>query len=107
MTTEAQRRIRDEQKKDFPRLGEKEDIILYRMLVRQDEQGRQSHLVPIAKVEDHPYKGLIDLEYLTFETFGEGEKAIANLIVTLKGERYVTTWLDEIHELEWNSRQQF
>ena len=108
MTTEAQRRIREEQKKDFPRLEEKQDIILYRMAIRQDEQGRQSHLVPIAKVTDDPiYKELIDLEYLTYEVFGEGDRAIANLIVTLKGERYLSTWLDEVHELEWNSRQQF
>ena len=108
MATEAQKRIREEQKKDFPRLGEKQDIILYRISIRQDEQGRQSHLVPIAKVTEDPiYKELIDLEYLTYEVFGEGDRAIANLIVTLKGQRYLYTWLDEVHELEWHSRQQF
>ena len=108
MATEAQKKIRDAQKPDFPRLEEKQDIILYRISIRQDEQGRQSHLVPIAKINEDPiYKELIDKEYLTYEQFGEGDKAIANLIITLKGQRYLYTWLDEVSELEWNSRQQF
>lgn len=90
------------------RLTEKQEIILYRIALRQDEQGRQSSMVRLSEIEgDEVYKELVDLEYLTYEQFGEGKAAIANLIVTLPGMRYCYDHLDEMASLDAKSRQQF
>ena len=90
------------------RLSEQQDIILYRLSILQDEQGRQSSMKLKSDIMSDPlYTEMIDLEYLTFEQYGEGPDAIASLIVTLKGQRYLYDHIDEIHKLEWNSRQQF
>lgn len=90
------------------RLSEKHDIILYRISIRQDEQGRQSSMVRLKDTEENEvYRELIDLDYLTYEQYGEGKAAIANLIVTLKGMRYCYEYLDDIAALDKNSRQQF
>ena len=49
------------------RLTEKQKIILYRIALRQDEQGRQSSMVRLSEIEgDEVYKELVDLEYLTY-----------------------------------------
>lgn len=90
------------------RLSEQQEIILYRLSVLQDEQGRQSSMILKKDLMNDPlYTELLDLEYLTFEQYGEGNDAIANLIVTLAGQRYLFNHIDEIHKTEWNSRQQF
>lgn len=90
------------------RLTEKQEIILYRLALLQDEQGRQSSMVRLSELEnDKGYKELVDLEYLTYEQFGEGKAAIANLIVTLPGMRYCYDHLDEMAALDAKSRQQF
>ena len=90
------------------RLSEQQDIILYRLSILQDEQGRQSSMKLKSEIMGDPfYTELIDREFLTFEQYGEGPDAIASLIVTLKGQRYLYDHIDEIHKLEWNSRQQF
>ena len=90
------------------RLSEKQEIILYRLSILQDEQGRQSSMVLMNQLMGDPtYKELLDLEYLTYEQYGEGDDAIANLIVTLKGSRYCFEHLDEVAALDKKSRQQF
>ena len=89
-------------------LSEKQKIILYRLSILQDEQGRQSSMVPKATLlADPTYKELLDLEFLTYEQYGEGDDAIANIIVTLKGSRYCYDHLDEVAALDKASRQQF
>ena len=90
------------------RLSEKQEIILYRLSILQDEQGRQSSMMMKDKLmSDSTYKELLDLEYLTYEQYGEGDEAVANLIITLKGQRYLYDHLDEAFELDRNSRQQW
>lgn len=85
-----------------------QDIILYRLAILQDEQGRQSSMKLKSELEnDEFYAELLEREYLTYEQYGEGPDAIASLIVTLKGERYLYEHLDEIHKLDRSSRQQF
>ena len=90
------------------RLSEKQEIILYRLSILQDEQGRQSSMKLKSEIMSDPfYTELLDLEYLTFEQYGEGPDAIASLIVTLKGQRYLYNDLDRISKLDRESRQQF
>ncbi len=89
-------------------LNDKQKIILYRIAIRQDEQDRKSNLLPKTKMlESDIYKDLLDLGYLTYQEFGEGDEAIVNLIITLEGMRYCYDNIDEIAELDKNSRQQF
>ena len=81
-------------------LTEKQRVILYRLAARQDEQGRETAHLRLSELEaSELYKDLIDLEYLTFSQFGEDDKAIAQLIVTMKGERYCHEHLDELSAL--------
>lgn len=90
------------------RLSEQQEIILYRLSILQDEQGRQSSMKLKSEIVSDPfYTEMLDLEYLTFEQYGEGDDAIASLIVTLKGQRYLYNHLDEIAQLDKGSRQQF
>ncbi|MGI6220545.1 MAG: hypothetical protein ACOYIP_01530 [Coriobacteriales bacterium] len=90
------------------RLSEQQEVILYRLSILQDEQGRQSSMKLKSEITSDPfYTELIDLEYLTFEQYGEGPDAIASLIVTLKGQRYLYEHLDEISKLDRESRPQF
>ena len=90
------------------RLNEQQEIILYRISILQDEQGRRSSMMLKDKLmENKDYTELLDLEYLTYEQYGEGPEAVASLIITLKGERYLYNHLDEVFELERNSRQQW
>ena len=90
------------------RLSEKQEIILYRISILQDEQGRRSSMMLKDKMmADETYTQLLDLEYLTYEQYGEGPDAVAQIIITLKGERYLYDHLDDVHQLEWESRQQF
>lgn len=83
-------------------------IVLYRIAIRQDEQGRQPTYLKAAQLEANDlYQDLLESQYLTYEQFGEGEKAIASLMVTLKGLRYCTDNIDEISALDRSSRPQF
>ena len=93
---------------EFKKLSEKQEIILYRLCLLQDEQYRQASFKSISELENDPfYREMIDEEYLTYEKLGFGDKAVGRLIVTLKGERYCANDLERISKLEWNSRQQF
>ena len=90
------------------RLSEKQELILYRIAIRQDEQDRQpSLLYKKTMLEDPIYTELLDLEYLAYEEYGEGDEAIASLFVTLAGERYCVKHIDEIAKLDRESRPQF
>lgn len=90
------------------RLSEQQEIILYRIAILQDEQGRRSSMMLKDQLmANESYKELLDLEYLTYEQYGEGADAVASLIITLKGQRYLYNHLDEVSELERNSRQQW
>ncbi len=90
------------------KLTEQQEIILYRISIRQDEQGREPTVMFKSKMlEDPMYTELLDLEYLTYEEYGEGDEAIVNLIVTLKGQRYCFNDIDRIAALDRNSRKQW
>ena len=92
----------------FERLSEKQDIILYRISILQDEQGRQSSLKLKKDIDaDSMYTELLDKEYLTYEQYGDGDDAVCSLIITLKGQRYCYQYLDEIAKLDKESRQQW
>jgi hypothetical protein len=89
-------------------LSEQQEIILYRIAIRQDEQGRQSSLIRKAKLEASAlYQDLLDLEYLVYLESGEGDNAIASLIVSNKGLRYCYDNLDRLSALDRESRPQF
>ncbi len=89
-------------------LSEQQEIILYRISIRQDEQGRQpSPMFKTKMMESELYTELLDLGYLTYTQYGEGEEAVVELIVTLAGQRYCFDHLDEIAELDRNSRPQW
>ncbi len=82
-------------------LSEKQELILYRLAIRQDEQSRETAHVRMVELETSElYQELLESEYLTFSKFGEGDKAIAQLIVTLKGERYCCDNLDKLTQLD-------
>ena len=75
--------------------------LLYRIALRQDEQGRQSSLIRLRELEKHAvFQDLLDLEFLTYQLIGEGDKAIARMIVTLKGERYCRDNIEELSKLD-------
>ena len=86
-------------------LTEKQQLILYNLAIRQDEQGRETTHIMMSELETSDlYQDLFELEYLTYATFGEGEKAIAQIIVTLKGERYChenIETLSALHKETW------
>jgi len=82
-------------------LSDKQKSILYRIAIRQDEQGRQpSNIMMKQLLASSLYTDLFDLEYLTYEKMGEGEKAIAGLYVTLKGLRYCAENSQELSRLD-------
>jgi hypothetical protein len=89
-------------------LSDQQEIILYRIAIRQDEQGRQSSLIRKAKLEaSELYRRLLDLEYLIYIESGTGDDAIASLIVSDKGMRYCYDNLDRLSALDRESRPQF
>jgi hypothetical protein len=89
-------------------LTEQQEIILYRIAIRQDEQGRQSSLIRKAALEASVlYRDLLDLEYLVYQESGQGDDAIASLIVSNKGLRYCYDNLSRLSALDRESRPQF
>jgi hypothetical protein len=88
-------------------LTEQQEIILYRIAIRQDEQGRQPSFVRKSVLEaSEMYRDLLELEYLIYLEAGEGEDAIASLIVSDKGMRYCYHNLDRMSRLDRESRPQ-
>jgi hypothetical protein len=87
------------------RLSDEHKIMLYRILIRQDEQGRQPTYLPMKKFEDSQiYQDLIHLDLLAYEVMGKQDKAVVSLMVTLKGSRYCADNLGEFSALEKASR---
>lgn len=89
-------------------LTEKQEIILYRIALLQDEQGRQTSMMLKNKLlESDVYKPLLDEQLLVCKEEGSGAAAIANLMVSDKGMRYCYENLNRLNKLNWNSRPQF
>lgn len=80
------------------RLSEEQENILYNLVLKQEELGRQSTNLFLEKLlNDEKYTEMIDREYLTYEVFNHGTKhEIASLYVTLKGVRYCIMFSDEL-----------
>lgn len=97
----------EEEIKAEPRLSDEQEIILYNIMLRQDELGRQQTNMYLGKVENDPkYKEMIEREFLTYQLYdfgGPNAPKVVNLIVTLKGMRYCIIYADEIEpKLRWN-----
>ncbi len=90
-------------------LTDEQEIILYRMAIRQDEQGRQSNLMLETKLQESPvFRELLDEQYVVYRIEGgSGKTAIARLIVSDKGMRYCYENLNRMSTLDRNSRPQF
>ena len=79
------------------RLTPHQEDILYTLSLRQDELERSPSFMMLSELESNPkYRELLDGEYLTYQKMGRGDKAVASLIVTLKGIRYCVKHIDEI-----------
>ena len=88
----------------YQKLSDRHNTILYRIAIRQDEQGRQpTYLRMKDLLESDFYQDLLEQEYLAYDKMGEGDKAIASLMVTLKGMRYCSEHIDEFSELDKQS----
>ena len=85
---------------ELGRLTEEQEDILYNIALRQEELGRQPTIMLREKVDDSPiYQPMIDREVLTYQLYnpgGAGSHEVVNLIVTLKGMRYVILHSDEL-----------
>jgi hypothetical protein len=83
------------------RLTDDHKKLLYRIAIRQDEQGRQPTYMQMAKLESHSVlQDLIELKLVSYDLMGQGEKAIASLMVTLPGLRYCTDNINEVSKFE-------
>lgn len=80
-------------------MTEEQEDILYNIALRQEELGRQPTILLREKVDGSPiYQPMIDREVLTYQLYnhgGAGSHEVVNLIVTLKGMRYVILHSDE------------
>lgn len=108
MTAEEEIKAAEEAIKAEPRLNEEQEVILYNIMLRQDELGRQPTNLLLEKVQGSPiYQPMIDRELLTYDLYdygGEGAPKVASLIVTLKGTRYCIVYADEISKnRKWNA----
>lgn len=85
---------------ELGRLTEEQEDILYNIALRQEELGRQPTILLREKVDGSPiYQPMIDREVLTYQLYnhgGAGSHEVVNLIVTLKGMRYVILHSDEL-----------
>lgn len=85
---------------ELGRLTEEQEDILYNIALRQEELGRQPTIMLREKVDGDPiYQPMIDREVLTYQLYnhgGAGSHEVVNLIVTLKGMRYVILHSDEL-----------
>ena len=108
MNSEEEIRAAEEAIKAEPRLTEEQEVILYNIMLRQDELGRQPTNLLVEKVVGSPiYQPMLDRELLTYDLYdygGEGAPKVASLIVTLKGTRYCIVYGDEISKKrKWNA----
>lgn len=89
-----------EEIEELGRLTEEQEDILYNIALRQEELGRQPTIILREEVDGSPiYQPMIDREILTYQLYnhgGEGSREVVNLIVTLKGMRYVILHSDEL-----------
>ena len=85
---------------ELGRLTEEQEDILYNIALRQEELGRQPTIMLREKVDGSPiYQPMIDREVLTYQLYNHGgacSHEVVNLIVTLKGMRYVILHSDEL-----------
>lgn len=96
MATEEEIRAEVE---ELGRMSTEQEVILYNLVLRQDELGRQQTNMLLSEIQESElYQGLIKRELLTYEVFnhGTGKNPIASLYVTLKGTRYCIMYADEI-----------
>lgn len=81
------------------RLTEAQEDILYNIVLRQDELGRQpTNMLLSALKEDEVLMGLVERQFLTYEVFGKASapRAVCSLYATYKGTRYAGMFADEI-----------
>ena len=86
---------------ELGRLSERAEDVMYNIVLRQEELGREPSNIMLSKLKEDPiYEELLSREYLTYELFNHGnpDHAVACLYVTLKGTRYCIIYGDEINE---------
>lgn len=85
------------------RISPEQELMLYNIVLRQDELGREPTNVLWDKVKDDPkYKELFDRELLTAQIYDYGKKGVpvvASLYATLKGTRYCIVYGNEIEPM--------